>query len=200
MGSMVLVLGAVVARAAPPGPARLSLAHGCRVHPVMLAQDEPAANAARLSEQEIEERYAPSRFQRLDAEAQKQRGEYLDEYARQKRGMLADQLFFTALGAAAVFAIGDLSMLAGFGVGSIAAFFYLVLLQRSVDAVGNPEAGLRRGPPPIVVVILFMAIVGKNHEQLALFPALAGFGTYKLATIAQAAVPASSEDRRIVGR
>lgn len=172
----------------------------------MLLDDESATRLSdaglSLSDADLEAKYAPAttRFELLNSQAEEQRKNFLDDYARQKRGMIADQLFFTALGAAGLFAVGDRSMLAGFGLGATAGFFYLFLLQRTVDAVGDPEAGIRRGPPPITAVILLMAIFGKNHEQLSLFPALAGFGTYKLATIAQAFVPALSADRRIVGR
>jgi hypothetical protein len=170
--------------------------------PVMALYEEPTADKLRWADTDLVNKFgsAAARDELVNARAEDQRKKNLDDYERQKRGMLSDQLFFAALGGAAVFAVGDQGALVGFGAGSAAGFFYLVLLQRTVDAMGNPTAGLTRGPPPIVAIILLMAIIGKNHDEVALFPALMGLGTYKLATIAQALVPLTTADKRLVGR
>lgn len=202
--TLFLVTAAVLSVAWPPCTrtgAALRRSPGVRRFHIgaMLSDDE---RARRLSDVDIEAKYAPAatRFELINIAAEEQRKKSLEDYARQKRGMIADQLFFAALGAAGIFSFSDRFTLASFGIGAAAGFFYLFLLQRTVDAVGNAEAGIRRGPPPIIAVVLLMAIIGKNHEQLSLFPALAGFGTYKLATIAQALVPVVGSDRRLVGR
>ncbi|KAJ1621582.1 hypothetical protein T492DRAFT_1068611 [Pavlovales sp. CCMP2436] len=165
----------------------------------MALEDRPT-NAMRWGEADIEAKFAPAsaRMELLNARAEEQRKRGNYEYGQQKRGMLGDQLFFGAIGAAGEFAFGDLNALLSFGVGSAAGFAYLFLLQRTVDAVGDEEAGLRKGPAPIIAVILLMGMIAKNH--LAVFPALFGFGTYKISTIAQALVPTSPSDKRKVGR
>jgi hypothetical protein len=168
----------------------------------MALDGEPTANQLRWADLDLEEKFAPAgkRMEIVNKRAEDKRKRSLDDYERQKRGMLMDQLFFAVLGAAAIFAIGDRGMLAGFGAGSVAAFCYLFLLQRTVDSMGNPTARLTRGPPPIVAVILLMGIVSKYSTDVSFFSALLGFGTYKLATIVQGLVPITSDDKRLVGR
>lgn len=197
-----IALMALLAHVRPGALSARQVVRASRALPVMAMYEEPTADKLRWADTDLVNKFgsAAARDALVNARAEDQRKKNLDDYARQKRGMLLDQLFFAVLGGAGVFALGDLSALIGFGAGSAAGFFYLILLQRTVDAMGNPTAGLTRGPPPIIAIVLLMAIVGKNHDQVALFPALIGLGTYKLATIAQALVPLTSADKRLVSR
>jgi len=121
-----------------------------------------------------------------------------EEFQKEKYALLVDNLFLCSLGFAFCWSFFPLSAALSYGLGSLFGIFYLTLLARFVENLGEGGIDTSGGSSRLALVILLVLLGGKYKEYIQIPPSLAGFFTFQITTLLRGLLPTetSLEDER----